>query len=111
MDKSRLPPGIPQEGFIKLTGPVPAVLTPDQKSALVRRGNALLQEGDIQQARRIFITIGYRDGMVRTAGKLVQAGDILGALQLYYLANDREKAQEVIARMADVVKFWIRSDV
>ncbi len=110
MDKSQLPEGIPKEGFIKLTSPEPAPLSPDQKSVLIRRGNSLLGEGDVQQAKRIFITIGYQDGMVRVGEKLAQDGEILAALQLFYMAREKNKARELITRMADVVRFWLRSD-
>ena len=40
-------------------------LSDQQKVALNRRANALLNEGKIEMAKRIFITTGYSDGLTR----------------------------------------------
>ena len=55
------------EGFIKVTdSPVTGIL-PEQKVALNRKGNELFNSGKIEQAKRIFITTGYSDGLTRVA--------------------------------------------
>lgn len=110
MEKSRLPPGIPKEGFIKLTRPEPPNLDPAQRAALIRQGNVLLNQGDLLQAKRIFFTVDYRDGMTRVGQELVKRGDFLEALRMFYLAKDRRHWEPLVKRMAAVVSRWLRSE-
>ena len=54
-----------QEGFIKVTDSPVKTLTPKQKVILNRKANVLFNEGNIEGARRIYITTGYSDGLIR----------------------------------------------
>ena len=51
--------------FIKTSDLPLEGLSDQQKVALNRRANALLNEGKIEMAKRIFITTGYSDGLTR----------------------------------------------
>ncbi|MFW5738253.1 MAG: hypothetical protein ACOCYX_05020, partial [Spirochaetota bacterium] len=52
-------------GFIKTSRRQGPELSAEQRSALIRRGNELFNKGSIDQAKRVFITTRYTDGLIR----------------------------------------------
>ena len=70
------------EGFIKVTDQPVQTLTSQQKVILNRKGNVLFNEGNIEGARRIFITTGYSDGLTRVADKYSEKKQYLKALRI-----------------------------
>ena len=83
------------EGFIKVTDQPVTSLTSEQKVILNRKGNVLFNEGNIEGARRIFITTGYSDGLTRVADTYVEKKQELKALKLYLLAHNTRKTEHV----------------
>jgi hypothetical protein len=110
MGQSVLPPGIPAEGFIKLTKPAKPELTSEQRAALIRQGNVYFSQGDLEKARRIFFTTGYKDGLSRVGVALLKKGEVLEALRMFYFAEDKDKMNLICSRIAEVIKFWLRSE-
>lgn len=108
MNKDDFLRNIPREGFIKVTRPEPPRLTSEQKVQLIRRGNALFQDGDFEQAKKIFVATGYSDGMIRLGDRFMDRGDALEALQMYKMAPAPDKAAEVVALMAKAVRRWLK---
>jgi len=90
------------QGFIK-TGEKP-VLDSSRKVALNRRGNELLNSGDVEGARRIFMTTSYSDGLTRVGDHYEKNGRSIDALRMYWIAPDKVKAQKIIARMAGLIQ-------
>jgi len=90
-----------QNSFIKTTA------KPDidgsQKAALNRKGNILYNSGDIEGARRIFLTTGYSDGLVRVGDHYNSKGRPLDALRMYWIAPDRTKAEPIIMQLSAVI--------
>jgi hypothetical protein len=98
------------QGFIK-TGDRPASgLNAAQKAALNRRGNELINRGDVESARRIFQTTGYSDGLVRVGDKYLAAGRSVDALKMYWLAPDRKKADALIEKLSGVIRKLVRDE-
>ena len=97
-----------QSTFIKTTAR-PAV-DGNQKAALNRKGNILYNAGDIEGARRIFLTTGYSDGLVRVGDYYNEKGRPLDALRMYWIAPDRKKAEPIIARLSAVIQNMIHSE-
>lgn len=90
-------------GFIKVTdGPVSG-LTSEQKALLNRKGNVLFNDGKIEEARRIFTTTGYSDGLTRIGDKYMEQNEGIKALKQYFLAHNQRKADAVYERLAAVV--------
>lgn len=98
---------MPREGFIKVTPTEKKPLSPEQKTALIRKGNELFNKGDIDTAKRIFITTGYSDGLERVGDYLQQKGEILEALRMYWIAPAQGKKQQLIEQCAALVQYWI----
>lgn len=91
-----------QSTFIKTT--IMPVIEGPQKAALNRKGNILYNSGDVEGARRIFITTGYSDGLVRVGDYYNSNGRSLDALKMYWMAPDRSKAEPIIAKLSAIIQ-------
>ena len=91
-----------QNTFIKTTAK--PVIDGTQKAALNRKGNILYNSGDIEGARRIFLTTGYSDGLVRIGDYYNSKGRSLDALKMYWIAPDRKKAEPIISQLSVVIQ-------
>jgi hypothetical protein len=91
-----------QNGFIKTVSPPP--IDGVQKAALNRKGNMLYNSGDIEGARRIFLTTGYSDGLVRIGDYYKSKGQALDALRMYWIAPDHTKSETIIMQISGIIK-------
>ena len=94
-------------GFRKVTGRAPE-LTGEQRAALIRKGNELFNRGAVEEAKRIYITTRYGDGLVRVGDHCLAHNDFLEALRMYRLAPDNRKAGRLVEQMAGVVRKWLK---
>jgi hypothetical protein len=81
-----------------------------QRAALNRRGNILYNEGDIEGARRIFLTTGYSDGLVRIGDFYKAKGRKLDALRMYWIAPDRKKSEPIIMELSALIQNLIHEE-
>lgn len=98
------------KGFLKVDRDRQPQVTREQKVALVRRGNELFNSGRLEEAKRIFLTVGYTDGIIRLGDHCLEHGDPLEAFRLYWLAPDRRKVDSLVEKMAAVVRKWLSDD-
>ena len=98
---------LPQEGFIKLVNPKVSSLSSEQRIGLIRKGNEFFNSGNLEKAKRIFLTTGYSDGLIRVADKCLKNHDPFEALKLYKIAKAADKADALIEKMAFVLRRWI----
>ncbi|MCL2479203.1 MAG: hypothetical protein FWF22_06860 [Treponema sp.] len=98
-----------KESIFYKTTAGPAVGSAD-KAVLNRKGNLFFNNGDIESARRIFLTTGYSDGIVRVGDYYKTNGRIMDALQMYWIAPDRVKAEKIIINLSTVIKSLISGD-
>lgn len=87
--------------FIKTTAP--SSINGSAKVALNRKGNVLFNSGDIEGARRIFMTTGYSDGLSRIGDYYKSQNRLIEALRMYWIAPDRTKAEPIITQLADTI--------
>lgn len=99
-----------KEGFIKVSSSGRKKLDPAQRSALIRKGNALFNSGDIKTAQKIFITTGYSDGLERVGDYLKEQGEIFEALRMYWIAPAPGKKQQLVEECAAVIQHWINQE-
>ena len=86
-------------------------LNDKERVALIRKGNELFNDGEIDKAVQIFIKTDYKDGLAR-------AGDYyfydkkspLIAFKFYKMANMRDKVNEIFERMIFALSRWIGED-
>jgi hypothetical protein len=81
-----------------------------QKAALNRKGNILYNSGDIEGARRIFLTTHYTDGLVRIGDYYKSQGKDLDALRMYWIAPDHTKSESIIMRLSELIKNLIAEE-
>ncbi|MDR1444880.1 MAG: hypothetical protein LBI94_08375 [Treponema sp.] len=74
------------------------------KVSLNRKGNALYNQGDIEGARRIFITTGYSDGLRRIGDYYKSQGRMLDALKMYWIAPDHTKSETIIIQLSEIIR-------
>jgi hypothetical protein len=97
-----------EQNFIKTTEK-PSIKG-EHKAALNRRGNVLYNSGDIEAARRIFLTTGYSDGLSRVGDFYQAGGRYLDALRMYLMAPDKTKSEPVIMRLAALLQDLIHNE-
>ncbi len=95
-------------GFLKTNRRVAGQLSPQQRTMLIRKGNEFFNQGRTEEAKRIFLTTGYTDGLVRMGDYYLKRDEPLEAFRMYWLAPDRHKSEHLIERMAAVVRSWLR---
>jgi hypothetical protein len=97
-----------QNVFVKTAESPP--INSAQKAALNRKGNVLYNSGDIEGARRIFLTTGYSDGLSRIGDYYKSRGRGLDALRMYWIAPDRTKSDPIIMKISTMVKDLIHEE-
>jgi len=97
-----------QNVFVRTTVPSPP--EGSEKAALNRKGNVLFNAGDIEGARRIFMTTGYSDGISRVGDYYKSQNRLVEALRMYWIAPDRSKSEPLIERLAGIIKQLIEDN-
>ncbi|MCL2266185.1 MAG: hypothetical protein FWC17_00295 [Treponema sp.] len=95
-----------QNAFIKVTSKSP--VESSHKAVLNRKGNQKFNEGDVEAARRIFMTTGYSDGLSRVGDYYRDKQRPLEALRMYYTAPDKNKSQPLIEKLAVILQAMIK---
>lgn len=95
--------------FIKTSDLPLKGLSDQQKVALNRKANALLNEGKIEMAKRIFITTGYSDGLTRIGDNYNKENKYLDALKMYLLAHNKRKSEPIIEKISQTVSVMLKS--
>ena len=90
-------------GFIKTVDTPLAALSAGQKAGLNRTGNTLFNEGNIEQARRIFTATGYSDGLTRVGDAYAKKNETIKALKQYVLAHNAKKSEPIYECMARII--------
>ena len=98
------------DGFIKVTDKPLTGLTSEQKALLNRKGNVFFNQGDIESARRIYLTTGYSDGLIRVADIYAQKKQTLKALKLYILAHNQAKTEPIYEKIAATISSLLKDD-
>ena len=96
------------QGFIKVTDEPIKSLTSQQKVILNRKGNILFNNGDIEQARRIFTATGYSDGLTRVGDAYMKKNESLKALKAYYLAHNKRDSEPIYKTIAAVISSLLK---
>ena len=91
------------DGFIKVTDKPIKGLSSEQKAILNRRGNVFFNKGDIESARRIYLTTGYSDGLIRVGDEYAKKKQTLKALKMYTLAHNTSKTGPIYEKIAATI--------
>ena len=96
------------DGFIKVTDNPVKSLTSEQKAVLNRKANVMFNNGNIEDARRIYITTGYSDGLTRVGDYYNNKNESLKALKAYWLAHNKRDAEPIYEEIAKVISVLIK---
>ncbi len=99
------------DGFIKTTDVRNHDLSDRERAVLIRRGNELFNDRQYEQAKRIFLTVGYTDGITRMGDYYYKKNNVLEALRMYILAPAPDKKDGLIEKMAYIVQSWLHEKV
>lgn len=97
-------------GFIKVTDNPVSGLTSEQKVILNRKANTMFNSGNIEDARRIFITTGYSDGLTRVGNYYMDKNQDLKALKAYVLAHNKRDAEPIYENIAKVISSILKEN-
>lgn len=97
-----------EDGFIKVTDEPVKNLSDEQKVILNRKANIMYNSGNIEDARRIYITTGYSDGLTRVGNHYMNKNESLKALKLYHLAHNKRDAEPIYETLAKVISTIIK---
>jgi hypothetical protein len=101
----------PGSGLIKTTPAAGVKMDSAQRAALIRKGNELFNSGNVEQAKRVFLTTAYTDGLIRVGDHYYKNQRFLQALQMYVIAPDSGKRDRLVEKMAKVVQNWLAEDL
>ncbi|MCF0242834.1 MAG: hypothetical protein HUK25_09355 [Treponema sp.] len=96
------------DGFIKVTDNPVEGLNSEQKAILNRKANVFFNNGNIEDARRIYITTGYSDGLTRVGDFYMEKNQNLKALKQYHLAHNQRKAEPIYNDIAKVISAMLK---
>ncbi len=99
---------IPKEGFLKVTDVKNRDLDDHQRVILMRKGNELFNNGDIEKAKRIFLTIGYTDGLIRIGDYYYSNNRPFEAFKMFKIAPAPDRINNMIEKMTFIVKSWLK---
>jgi hypothetical protein len=70
----------------------------------------LFNAGDIEGARRVFMTTRYSDGLSRVGDYYKSQHKMLDALQMYWIAPDRTKYEPLLVQLAGMLQDLIHEE-
>jgi hypothetical protein len=82
----------------------------EERAALIRKGNACYNKGDIEQAKRLFLQTGYTGGMIRIADYYYSQRKPAAALLLYRAAGCHNKVEELYGQIVAVIRTLLAQD-
>ncbi|MDR2734632.1 MAG: hypothetical protein LBC99_08375 [Spirochaetota bacterium] len=86
-------------------------LSDTDRVALIRKGNALFNDGKIEEAKRCFLAAKYGDGIIRVADHYYyDLKKPAAALILYRHAGYAPKVQEICESIAAVIRTLLAED-
>ena len=98
------------DGFIKVTDNPVDGLNSEQKVILNRKANMMFNNGNIEDARRIYITTGYSDGLTRVGNYYMDKNQGIKALKAYYLAHNKRDAEPIYESLANVISTILQKE-
>lgn len=98
-----------KNGFLK-TSTAEVSLPPEDKARLNLKGNQLLNAGSVDQAKKIFLTTRYSDGLCRIGDYYKEKGDPITALKFYTLSGRKDKSDPFIQTAVQVIRAVLKED-
>jgi hypothetical protein len=101
---------LPREGFLKISRSQAVDMAAEAKAALIRKGNELFNRKQYEEAKKIFLTTGYTDGLIRVGNFYLGQNNPLEALRMYWLAPDRKKVEVMLEKTVGILQKWLKEE-
>lgn len=98
-----------QKGFLK-TGAPSVSLQAEDKAKLNLQGNRLLNQGSVDQAKKIFLTTHYSDGLCRVGDYYREKDDPVTALKFYTLSGRKDRFEPMIESAVQALRAVLKED-
>lgn len=98
-----------QKGFLK-TSTAAVNLPTEDKAKLNLKGNQLFNQGAVDQAKKIFLTTRYSDGLCRVGDYYRDKADPLTALKFYTLSGRKDKSEPLIQDVLQILRAVLKED-
>ncbi len=102
---------IPAEGFLKISTGAASSLSAEERVVLIRKGNEFFNSGNYEQARRIFLTTGYTDGIIRMGDFYYDNHEPLEALRMYKIAPAPDRIDKMVEKISAILHKWLSEDM
>lgn len=77
---------------------------------LIRKGNEYLNNGSIELAEKIFITIDYKDGLIRLGDYYFNNNNLYKSAEMYFLSENQSKIDAFCKRTALIIEKLLNDD-
>lgn len=84
--------------------------SPEKRALLVRVGNLMLNEGRVEEARRVFLTINYSAGLKRIGEYYLRSGNPIEAMKMFYFSSSNPTFQELAKTAAESIRHLIKGN-
>ena len=77
---------------------------------LIRKGNEFFQNKDIENAKKIFITVDYKDGLVRLGDYYLKNNDLYKSAEMYFMSENKSKIDAFSKKCANIIEKYLNED-
>ena len=77
---------------------------------LIRKGNEFFQKNDIENAKKIFITVDYKDGLVRLGDYYLKNNDLYKSAEMYFMSENKSKIDAFSKKCAIIIEKFLNED-
>lgn len=83
-------------------------LSQKDRILLIRKGNSFFNDGFIEQARKIFITVGYQDGIMRIRDYYLEKNNFKEALKVDKQNFFNSFSGGIGKSFAEIIHWWMK---
>ena len=77
---------------------------------LIRKGNEFFQNNDIENAKKIFITVDYKDGLVRLGDYYLKNNELYKSAEMYFMSENKSKINAFSKKCAIIIEKYLNED-
>lgn len=81
-----------------------------KRIAMIRKGNEYFNAGQVEPAKKLFMSANYTDGIIRVADYYYERKQPVVALLLYRKAGCLDKVEEIYESIAGVIRSLLNED-
>lgn len=80
------------------------------RAQLIRKGNEFFQKNDIENAKKIFITVDYKDGLVRLGDYYLKNNELYKSAEMYFMSENKSKIDAFSKKCAIIIEKYLNED-